>query len=149
MTQHILSHLHKILPQEQSWKLKILREWHLILGPLSRKVVLQRVDDHAVVLAVAHPGLAQELLMLTDLIRSKINESIGHEAITTIHFRTLIKRDPHVDQSAKKVMTAPIIQEARKPLSAAESKHLTTITNKELRDALAEFYATCKERTRT
>jgi len=146
MTQHILSHLDKILPQEQSWKLKVLREWHLILGPLARKVVLQRIDDRAVILAVAHPGLAQELLMLSDLIRSKINDAIGHEAITTIHFRTLAQHKARVEELKKTTPVPTTPKSIRKPLSAAEVHHLATITNKELRDALAEFYATCKER---
>ena len=147
MTQHILSHLHKILPEEASWKMKVLREWHTILGPLSRKVLLQRIDDHAVILGVTHPSLAQELFMLTDLIRSKINEAIGHEAITTIHFRTITQYTP-----LKTSPVAPpkeIIPIKKLPLSPLEEKQLATITNKELRNALAEFYAACKERTRT
>lgn len=147
MAQNILSHLHKILPQEQSWKMQILRDWHTIMGPLSQKVLLQRVDDHAIILAVAHPGLAQELLMLSDLIRSKINDAIGHEAITTIHFRTMAQR------KAVAPLNSPVKKEVspieKIKLSTAEEKQLSTITNKELRNALAEFYATCKERTRT
>ncbi|MDQ5890339.1 MAG: hypothetical protein QG604_213 [Candidatus Dependentiae bacterium] len=117
------------------------------MGPLSRKVLLQRVDDHAVVLAVAHPGLAQELLMLSDLIRSKINEAIGHEAITTIHFRTMAQRKAVTPLTSPVKKEVAIIEKIK--LSTAEEKQLSTITNKELRNALAEFYATCKERTRT
>lgn len=148
MTQHIISHLSKILPQEQSWKMRVLREWHTILGPLSKKVILQRIDDHAVVLAVAHPSLAQELLMLSDLIRDKINEAIGHPAITTIHFRTLTPR-PHRTAPAIPEKKAPAIIKPRPTLSLSEERHLNTIESKELREALAEFYVTCKERSRT
>ncbi len=145
MAQHILSLLHKVLPQEQSWKLKVLQNWHTILGPLSHKVLLQRIDNTSVVLAVAHPGLAQELLMLSDLIRSKINASIGHEAITTIHFRTTTPRKGNpAPQTPTKTATEPKL---KIPLTPTEQQQLTTITNKELRNALAEFYATCKERT--
>lgn len=145
MAHHILSHLHKILPQDQAWKMKVLQEWHTILGPLARKVILQRIDDTAVVLTVSHPSLAQELLMLTDLIKSKINEAIGAETITTIHFKTLqARKEPLPPSTVAKVAHPPA---PRQPLTALENKHLATITNKELRTALAEFYATCKERT--
>jgi hypothetical protein len=146
MSQHILSHLHKILPQEHVWKMNVLQQWETILGPLSKKVVLQRIDSHAVVLAVAHPGLAQELLLLSDLIRSKINAAIGHEAITTIHFKTATERRlPLPAAKAPHVKAQPAQPKAS--LSPGEHKQLSAITNKELREALADFYATCKERT--
>lgn len=145
MTQHIISVLNKVLPQEQAWKMKILRNWDTILGSLSRKVVLQRIDDHAVILAVTHPSLAQELLMLSDLIREKINAAIGHEMIRIIHFRTTASRREFQQQAVVRPQTIT----PKPTLSAAEQKHLATIEGKELRDALAAFYATCKERTST
>jgi len=125
--------------------MNVLQQWETILGPLSKKVVLQRIDSHAVVLAVAHPGLAQELLLLSDLIRSKINAAIGHEAITTIHFKTATERRTFSSPQAPAAVQPP--PPARIPLSPVENKQLSTINNKELRQALAEFYATCKERT--
>jgi len=147
MAQHIISVLAHILPSEQSWKIKILQDWAAILGPLAHKVVLQRIDDTAVVLAVAHPSLAQELLLLSDLIREKINTAIGEPRIIKITFRAQGYRptntSPHKKQSPTQVPH-------RKPLlSPAETAHLNTINNKELRDALAAFYGTCKERTTT
>jgi len=145
MAQHILSHLHKVLPQDQAWKMKVLQEWTTILGPLARKVILQRIDDSAVVLTVSHPSLAHELLMLTDLIKSKINQAIGTERITSIHFKTHAPRAPIATTITTPPKTIP--QTTRAPLTTGEQKQLATITNKELRNALAEFYATCKERT--
>jgi hypothetical protein len=145
MAHHILSHLHKVLPQDQAWKMKVLQEWHTILGPLARKVVLQRIDDTAVILTVSHPSLAQELLMLTDLIKNKINAAIGKETITTIHFKTLAPRKDH-SAATPAIKTAPE-PKPRQPLTTLENKQLATISNKELRNALAEFYTTCKERT--
>ncbi len=149
MAQHILSHLHKVLPQDKAWKMKVLQEWNTILGPLARKVVLQRIDDTAVVLTVNHPSLAQELLMLTDLIKSKINAAIGADTITTIHFKTLSHRAPLSSLTPESRPTTPCPTKPKVPLTAAEQKQLTTITNKELRNALAEFYATCKERVQS
>jgi len=145
MAHHILSHLHKVLPQDQAWKMKVLQEWHTILGPLARKVVLQRIDDSAVILTVSHPSLAQELLMLTDLIKNKINAAIGKETITTIHFKTLAPRKEQI--AATPVIKTTAEPKPRQPLTALENKQLATISNKELRNALAEFYTTCKERT--
>ena len=125
--------------------MKVLQEWHTILGPLARKVVLQRIDDTAVILTVSHPSLAQELLMLTDLIKNKINAAIGKEIITTIHFKTLTPRKEQI-AATPVIKTAPE-PKPRQPLTALENKQLATISNKELRNALAEFYTTCKERT--
>jgi len=144
MTQHILSVLHKVLPQDQSWKMKILKNWDSILGPLSRKVCLQRIDDHAVVLAVTHPSLAQELLMLSDLIREKINAAIGENLIRTIHFKATTAH--RFVQKAPEKKAAPLPPRPKPTLSAAEQRHLAGIESKELREALTEFYATCKER---
>jgi len=143
MAEHIISALSKVLPQQHGWKMKILREWNNILGPLARKVTLQRVDDHAVVLAVTHPGLAQELLMLSDLIRDKINASIGTALITTIHFRTTAQRP--LQAKAPVVRPTPTIE--KQVLLPHEERHLDVINNKELRSAMADFYARCKNRT--
>lgn len=144
MAQHILSHLHKILPKEHTWKMKVLREWSSILGPLARKVILHRVDDTAVVLAVNHPSLAQELLMLTDIIRSKINNAIGSEIIMTIHFKTFAQR-PEAPIVVQPAPPQEIIK-PKIPLTHAEKKQLSSVESQELRSALAEFYSRCKER---
>lgn len=143
MTRHILSALDAVLPRKQSWRLRVLQQWPTIIGKLADKVKLHKVADSFVVLSVTHPGLAHELLMLTDLIRTKINTVIGHEAIKAVHFRT--------QNVAKKKAPAPLARarqpRAPLPLNAVEQKQLGAISNEELRTALARFYSTCKQRT--
>ncbi len=142
MARHILSVLNNVLPQQHAWKMQVLHQWERIIGPLATKVTLYRIDDRAVVLAVNHPGLAQELLMLSDLIKTKINAVIGSDTITAIHFRTTAKQTVHTP--------APITTTLQKPiqsLTSSEKKHLDIVENTELRIALTNFYLTCKQRT--
>ena len=143
MAQHILAALDTVLPTQQTWRLQILQQWPTIIGNLSGKVKLHKVDDHSVVLSVTHPGLAHELLMLTDLIREKINAVIGRPQIKAIHFRNFHRKSTRPKPQPISRPTAPT---QRATLNNTEQQMLATIENEELRAALSSFYRTCKTR---
>jgi hypothetical protein len=145
MARHILSALDNILPTHHAWRLKVLQEWPRIIGALKDKVKLHKIENSFVVLYVTHPGLAQELLMLSDLIREKINAVIGSPRITAIHFRTA--RRSHTPQKTAPKSFTPAAQPPA-PLNAREEKILATVENDELRAALSSFYRTCQSRAK-
>ena len=147
MTQHILAALDAVLPTQQTWRLKVLQQWPKIIGNLSGKVKLHQIKNDAVVLSVTHPGLAQELLMLSDIIRDKINAVIGHNAINAIHFRTMHRHHKPATPSRQTYRSTPVGPPP--PLNAREQQMLATIENEELRTALSSFYQTCKQRSRS
>lgn len=144
MARHILTALDNALPAHHAWRLKVLQKWPEIIGTLKDKVTLYKIENSFVVLTVAHPGLAQELLMLSDLIREKINAVIGKPRITAIHFRT--GRTGRTVQKKSFTQKSQSVQPAAR-LNAQEEKILATVENDELRAALSSFYRTCKQRT--
>jgi hypothetical protein len=144
MAQHILSPLSSLIPKEHEWKMHVFQAWPQILGPLSKRVTLQKIANDSITLSVNHPGLAQELLMMSDLICSKVNEIIGKPVITTIHFRSTTHKKPIGPQAPQKQI---ITYSSSEPISTDEHKDLLTIEDKELRNALAAFYGACKKRT--
>lgn len=145
MARHIISALDTVLPTHHAWRLKVLQEWPRIIGSLKNKVSLHKIENSFVVLTVTHPGLAQELLMLSDLIREKINAVIGSPRITAIHFRTA-----RSSRAQEKVPQKSFTPAAPPPaqLNAGEEKVLATVENDELRAALSSFYRTCKQRSK-
>jgi hypothetical protein len=145
VARHIIDTLPQILPAEQCWKLSLLQNWATIVGPLKDKVHLHKVGDDHVILTVAHPSLAQELLYLSELLREKINAAIGTQRIKALHFRAEAtkKRSRVVPIKPKKVQ--PVFKKQVR-FSPLEKKALTSVENKELRDALSQFYITCKRR---
>lgn len=146
MAHHILHALNSVLPTKQTWRLQVLQQWPTIIGALSNKVKLHKITDTSVVLSVAHPGLAHELLMLSDLIREKINAVIGMDQIQSIHFRTNAKKAPSTGRPMPLRRTRT---QARPNLDQREEKMLTVIESDELRDALSSFYRTCKQRSQS
>lgn len=146
MAQHILHTLNAVLPTKQTWRLHVLQQWPTIIGTLSSKVKLHKITDSAVVLSVAHPGLAHELLMLSDLIREKINAVIGSPHIKSIHFRTGATKTAM--PKGPTPLTPPQAQ-PRPNLDQQEQKMLTVIESDELRAALSSFYRTCKQRSQS
>ena len=143
MAKHIIATLNTVLPTEQTWRLKILQQWPHIIGTLAKKVKLHKVEETSIVLSVAHPGLAHELLMLTDLIRDKINAVIGRPQIRAIHFRNTHRKVKHPTQ--KPIQKRAITEQ--RSLDQSEQKMLATIENDDLRAALSSFHRTCKTRT--
>jgi len=147
VARHIIDTLPRILPANQSWKLRLLQNWSSIIGTLQSKVVLHKVADDHVVLTVVHPSLAQELLFLSEVLLQKINSVVGENKIKTIHFRTQAsskKKTPQ--QQQKQVVSLKRNTEAFIRFTTREKEALTKVDNKELRKALSAFYTACKQR---
>ncbi len=144
MTQHVGSHIRNAIPQEHQWKISLLKEWPTIVGNLKDKVSLHSVGESHLVLTVSHPSLAQELYMLQDMLKHKINSFLQSERITSLQFRTYsATKKKKQNSSTKKRYVEP---EKDVTLNVREQKTLHTVKNKELRDALCAFYITCKKR---
>jgi len=143
VAQHVGIHISKAVPQQHQWKISLLKEWPNILGNLKNKVSLHSVGDTHLVLTVSHPSLAQELYMLQDMLKHKINTFLQDERITSLQFRTYTSPTNKYEQKNKQKSTLP---EKKVVLNFREQQTLHSVKNKELRDALCAFYITCKKR---
>ena len=62
-----------IIPKEHSWKITLFQNWDNIIGSLKNKVIIDQIKDDVLYLGVVHPAWAQELHMLSPMLKAKIN----------------------------------------------------------------------------
>jgi acetoacetate decarboxylase len=138
MNQDLKSLLSKLLVDQPSWKIKLVQEWHTIIGTLSGKVILEKIDNTTAILGVTHPAWIQEFSTLKPLMLKTINDHLGHPYITELRFKTVSPKKPKV------IAAAPAqIKKKEHILSVRESNALETIKDPELKKALANFLQRC------
>jgi hypothetical protein len=145
MTKTIKDYLETIIPQEQRWKIALFQNWETIMGPLKDKVTIAQINNDSLLLKVIHPAWAQELFLLSSMLKQKINASLGKNYIATIRFvnsdvitKTNIGRCYFMGRYQKKYSTnIPL-------LNHNENAALAPIKNIELKLALELFLRRCK-----
>jgi hypothetical protein len=133
--------LTNIIPQEHSWKIKLFGHWKKIIGNLSEKVRIEKITCHSITLGVCHATWAQELFLLSRMIKKKINVLLKEEKIKNIQFKTV-----SFDKNKNKKRIKSICKSKKEHnLSIVEHSHLQTVKNQELARELGRFYVRCKE----
>ena len=146
MIKHVSELLNKFISQENSWKIKLLNNWDTIVGDLKNKVSIEKIDRNLLVLNVANPAWAQELFMLSHLLKKQINDFLGDKYIKQLRFKT-IRRHP---KKRKKTAYNNYLQKQESInlndicLTPTEQKELSKIVDKELQESLERFYLCCK-----
>ncbi len=87
MAQPIKTLLASIIPENHRWKLAIFEAWPRIIGKLYHKVTIEKIEDDTIFLGVCHPAWAQELSLLTPVLKQKINACLAQATIKHIRFR--------------------------------------------------------------
>lgn len=152
-TNHVQQLLLTIIPQEHRWKLVLFQRWDSIIGTLKDKVKIEKIQNDALFLSVSHPSWAQELLMLSGLLKRKINNILQEERIKVIRFSTTSFK-PTVEPITQSSLFMPI-PPSEAPVSVTlthkERKTLEGIASDDLRSALEQFcvrvHRTNKKRT--
>jgi hypothetical protein len=138
MNSDLKSLLSKLLVNQPSWKIKLVQEWHTIIGTLNGKVILEKIDDTTAILGVTHPAWIQEFSTLKPLMLKTINDHLGHPYITELRFKTVSPKKPKA--------VPPAVVEIKKKehiLSTREARALEAIKDPELQKALASFLQRC------
>ena len=71
-----------VLP-EHNWKITLFNNWNRIIGSLKDKVFILKIEKNLLVLGVLHSTWAQELFMLSDELKKRINSIFKEER--TVH----------------------------------------------------------------
>ena len=140
MAKHIKECFGTIL-STKDWKTQLLMNWPTIIGDLKNQVVLEKVDDHSLVLGTFSSSWMQELYLLSPLLLATINKHLDYPRIKFIRFKIA---------STKKNNTATtpackISHKKNVPLSQHEQKTLETIQDEQLRNALKDFLIRCRQ----
>ncbi|HSW76191.1 MAG TPA: DciA family protein [Candidatus Saccharimonadales bacterium] len=139
---HIKSFLPKFMQtihHEKQWKLQIISQWDSIMGSLSSKVSICKIYNNSITLGVTDSCWMQELNLLSELIKDKINKTLDTPRIELIRFKYISQ---HATGSQKKEAQAPIVYTEKK-LTRQEQQALDNIKDPELSQALQGFLQTC------
>ncbi len=127
------------------WRLTLLKEWPTIFGPLSSRVSIESITDATLVLGVSDACLMQELYLLSPLILSTVQKSIGNGYIKQVRLKrtqmvTYQKpyKNMHIAYPKKSVA-----------LTRAEAHALECIDDSELKEALRMYCIRCHQERET
>lgn len=137
--KNIVTQIIKTSSPQQSWKNSIMQNWGEIIGSLASKVFIERINQDTIILAVTDSCWMQELHLLSELIKTKINLSLSEPRIKTIRFKYSTKKIARV----QKTNTNTPLPYIPKPLTSQEQQALTQIEDPELSQALMRFLQKC------
>jgi hypothetical protein len=141
ITEHILEFL-KTHDQQLYWKFMLINQWSEIMGPLAHNVSIEKMYKQTIVLGVNDSSWMQELHLLSNLIKDKINKALQTHTIENIKFRYA----PTSTFKVKKLKKEPVQIPAREyVLTDKEQKTLQKITDPELAQALQGFLQKCHQ----
>lgn len=146
MTIPIKEYLTNLIPQEQRWKITLFNLWDDIMGPLKDKVSIAQINGDTLLLKVIHPAWAQELFLLSSMLKQKINTRLEAPYIKNIRFvnSDIKTHKPHAHYSYLVGHKRKTYTEHNVVLSSKEEVILVSVHDPELKRALTNFFVRCK-----
>ncbi|MFC1894740.1 DUF721 domain-containing protein [Candidatus Dependentiae bacterium] len=147
--KRISEFFNNIVLKEHAWKLKLFKMWNEIIGELKNKVEIERIEGRLLILSATHSVWANELFLLSDLLKKKINTALGKEYIKAIRIKTKKKNSKNLiskknySQKDKHFIHINYFKTLCN-LNKIEKKALDKIGDQELKDSLRDFYLSCK-----
>ena len=128
------------LPQD-SWRITLMREWPTLLGPLSNRVSIEAITDATLVLGVSDSCLMQELYLLSPLIVTTVQKSIGNSHIKQVR----LKRSEIVTHQKSYTSSQRSSVKKAVSLTRSEAHALESINDAELKEALRMYCIRCHQ----
>lgn len=141
MSHHITHFLQGIMKTDESWKRHLITHWPEIIGPLSERVTLEKIDNDTIILGVYDSCWMQELYMLSSVLIATINKKLDHPYIRQVRFKKAGKKKEIKTPLQKKISPT----QRSVPLGIKERKALTQIKDPELQSALTAFFVRCHQ----
>jgi hypothetical protein len=140
MAHPITKALHSIVKPEEQWKITLLTNWNTILGTLSTKVCLEKIQGDTLLLGVYDSCWMQELYLLSGLLIATINQNLDQPRIKHLRFKKIVPRARKKNAPAQQpVVTTPI----QVTLTTRQQEALATVKDPHLRHALQQFLIRC------
>lgn len=137
MSTHIKQLLSQCL-QSDNWRMQLLKNWPTIVGPLSSRVSIEKIEGSTLTLGVTDSCWLQELYMMSSLLLATINQTLDQPYIKQLRFKTAGYVRTAKNKNEGAFCTIKQVQ-----LTHAERYALEQITNLELRKALEAFCIRC------
>ena len=139
--KNIVTEIIKSSNPEKSWKATIMQNWQEIMGSLAVKIFIEKITNDTIVLGVTDSCWMQELHMLSDVLKTKINQSLDKPYIKTLQFKYSSKKIRLI----KKIKSNIPVPCESKPLTPEEEQALLKIKDNELSQFLMRFLQKCHQ----
>jgi len=140
----IAEFLKNVIPQEHLWKIKLYYNWKTIMGVLNDKVAIVRIDHETLVLKTTHPAWAQELHLLSSMLKQKINTALGSQKIKKILFTTQDTSTSHGKKIQRHPLPTTQCHVAYQP-TFLEKAMVKKLHNQELETVFIHYLTRCKQ----
>jgi len=88
MLKEIKSLINNIIyDNKENWKFKLLSEWDSIVGSLSNKIRLEKIEDNILFIGVYEYQWMQELFIMQNTIIKSINSRLKNDYIKKVKFK--------------------------------------------------------------
>ncbi len=147
VNKNIADILQNIIPNDVTWKLKLLRAWPEIVGKLAERVTIFTIEDDRLILQTSHPAWAQELSFLAPLIHEKIDALIGPQIIRAISFKITNRRAAPIGaSSSRSAQSLHSRQPTPYAMTTVETAKLEALQDDQLKQVLRDYLLRTKAR---
>lgn len=125
--------------EEYQWKWHLLKNWNIIVGDLSQRIRLERIQDETtLIIGVYNSAWIQELYFLSHIIIKTINQQLDIPRIKTLRFKYSPIAKVEKKTTSKTYPLAVTVQ-----LNNDEKSALIKIRDPELQQSLEDFLIRC------
>lgn len=142
--------LHTLLDSflEQSdnrWQVKLRADWQIIMGDLSKRARLERINGTTLVIGVYDSHWMHELHALSRMILARVNNALT--ADYPADFMLTALRCVWVEQKAPRATKPMKVPEAPKKIRISQEimHYADRVNSDELKQALLDFYVRCRQ----
>ncbi|MFA5306576.1 MAG: DUF721 domain-containing protein [Candidatus Babeliales bacterium] len=144
MIKPIKHFLTALIPQQHLWKIELFKKWDSIVGNhLKDKISIKKIENGILYLSASHPVWAQELLLLSPLLKEQINAQLSEKKIRDIKFCAAPQIAATQHNALKKTQNTCITHISQK-LNSQEYALLASLPSPELQSAIAAYFIRCK-----
>ncbi|MBY0110087.1 MAG: DUF721 domain-containing protein [Candidatus Babeliaceae bacterium] len=133
---------------EHDWQIKLRAEWSTIMGDLSRRARLERVNGSTVIIGVYDSHWMHELHALSRMMLQRMNSAL-HALYPEGFMLTSIRCIWVIKKESKNKKYLASFEQAQKPLQKKPSlqaiKTVQKLADKELQNSLLAYYQRCKD----
>ncbi len=131
------------------WRMKIIMQWHELVGPIARYALVEKIDGDTLVIAVASSVWMQELYAMSPILLKRVNQLAGGCYVARVRFKhqqpsplcKQIVNQQKINGRAYGV-NLPVKQRG---LTSGESVALKKVADRELSQALECFLMRCHQ----
>ncbi len=133
---------------EHDWQIKLRAEWSTIMGDLSQRARLERINGSTVVIGVYDSHWMHELHALSRMMLHRMNSAL-HKlypegfTLTAIRCIWVVRKSPGAKARQGNTQQGP--EPVSKKPSLKALKAVEKLASKELQDGLLAYYQRCKD----